>query len=73
MIAKVKPKKESDKIQYPCLMVSDDVIVLFISDQRGIVVAESASCPNYKIGHYSASWVMSGFKPYSGSVELSND
>ena len=73
MKSKLKPKKTKDEIQYPCLMVSDDLVVLFSSCRKGMTISQSLEYPNYKIGHYSATWDMPRFKVYSGSVELSND
>ena len=64
------PKKPA--ITYPCLMIStyNGAVVLFTADSKGTCVhAEGANV----LGEYSPDWAMSNFKPFNGTIALSND
>ena len=68
MKSKIKQKVKSDPV-FPCLMrrVPTGTIVLMIEKGHGIILS------GMDIGYMSYSWVMSDFKPFKGSVLLSND
>ncbi len=71
-------KKTNDfkgEIKYPCLMTAHDSlgskVVLFTEKDCGTVVySEGEQQP---IGYYTEAWVMSGFTPFDGTIELSNN
>ena len=59
---------------FPCIMISEEHIVLFICNKCGTVIAHPKdSKRGWSIGYYSSVWNMDSFKPLEGSVELSND
>lgn len=60
-------KSDSD---YPILMTTDDIVVLFSSDSTGVVIHGDTK---HGVGHYSESWDMGVFKRFNGSITLSND
>ena len=69
----IKTKKE--EIKYPCLMTADGdfgaIVVLFTDKCFGTVVySEREEQP---VGYYSKVWDMSGFVPFDGTIELSNN
>lgn len=70
----MKTKLEDVRIQleYPCLMISDDLtLVIFCRDGSGTVIYdESGDC---KIGEFRNDFVMRSFKPFYGKVVLQND
>lgn len=56
------------RIEYPCLMVSDDgAVVLFTEPEIGFAVKHAGGL------HYDTCWAMRCFTPFTGSVTLSND
>ena len=71
-------KKTNDlkgEIKYPMLMAahssSGSIVVLFHNECYGTVVySEREQQP---VGHYSKVWDMSGFTPFDGTIELSNN
>jgi hypothetical protein len=65
--------KES-ALTFPCLMITGDpdIVVLFREKKRGVIVhAEKGA--GYKVGYVSTSWDMPSFKPFTGSITLSNE
>lgn len=58
------------KDAYPCLMTSGASVVLFSKINTGTIIVDSGDC---KAGWHSSSWDMSLFKPFDGSVTLSNE
>lgn len=68
-----KKSNQEPKIKYPCLMIDDkcDRIVLFINGYAGIVVYGGDG--DIPMGISSSSWDMSLYRPFEGSVTLSND
>jgi hypothetical protein len=59
-------------LAFPCLLVSQgsDIIVLFTEDSTGTVVSGNGA---YRVGEFCKTWNMNTFKPFSGTVTLSND
>ena len=63
------------EIKYPCLMTAHSnlgaIVVLFTKKDFGTVVySERKEQP---IGYYIEDWAMSGFTPFNGTIELSNN
>ena len=71
---KVTFKDENKKIQYPWLGIdSDSMVVLFTEPRIGTVVKRpnlprTGSC----LGDHTTTWLMSTFKHFTGTLELSN-
>ena len=70
----IKTNDLKGEIKYPCLMTTHSrilsIVVLFNDRRCGVVVySEWKFQP---IGFYSEEWVMSGFTPFDGTIELSN-
>lgn len=65
--------KSSKPKDFPRLMIQakTDLVVLFGGMQEGVVVANPTI--DYKVGHYSKSFVFSNFIDFEDSVTLSND
>jgi hypothetical protein len=58
-------------VKYPMLMKADSgTIVLMKEVACGVVVANPVLIP---IGQYVTTWPMENFKPFTGSITLSND
>lgn len=68
--------KDLQESEFPRLMILKDdegeMIVLFVSKNRGMVVYNSCEITSAKLGHISDAWEISVFKPFYGSVELHN-
>lgn len=72
MSVKVEISEKSDTVKwdYPCILISSNGrIVLFYSENCGVQLNTSGS---EDIHHYD-DWQMSSFKPFNGSITLSND
>ena len=71
----VKDKDDDKKIKYPYIGIGENgLIVLFKACQRGVALVVPSNLFNiYKVGYYSERWEMSKFKPFEGSITLSND
>jgi len=71
----IKTNDLEGEIKYPCLMTAHinfgAIVVLFKEQNYGTVVySERRGQP---IGHYSEAWNMSGFTPFDGTIQLTND
>ena len=68
----VKENKVEQETKFPCLMISKESerIVLFEEDGRGTLLVDISGI--YTLGS-SSGWVMQGFKPFNGTIELSNE
>jgi hypothetical protein len=65
--------EKKEKEEYPKLMVSSiGRIVLFTSYKKGVLVDPNEVLTD-DIGCYSNCWAMDDFKPFNGTVTLSND
>lgn len=60
----IKDNSTSTEIKYPCLMVSDDMVYYFVNENTGVNLSE---------GLWSNNYTVSKFKPFTGTIELSND
>jgi hypothetical protein len=70
----VEEKKKDEEIKYPCLMKSNysGNIVLFIESEKGICLNKW----DFKISFFDKEffmWDMRNFKPFNGTISLSND
>jgi len=66
-------KDVHNDIKYPCLMISSvGRIVMFNSYKCGVQI-NTVSSGNLEIGDYLNCWAIEDFKPFNGSVTLSND
>jgi len=71
MKVEVNVKEMNDKMDYPCLMISDfGKIVFFTKECTGTVVNNTDFC---RIGDFSDGWNMRVFKPFHGTITLSNE
>lgn len=71
----INKEEKAREIKYPCLMTAHSslgaIVVLFHNEYCGTVVySERKGQP---IGYYSKAWIMSGFTPFDGTIELSNN
>lgn len=73
----IKNAEVQQEVIYPCLkeycgvmLDKMNFIVLFTEDKVGTVV-ESENSPHH-IGYYCEYWHVPDFKPFTGTVELSN-
>jgi ribosome-associated toxin RatA of RatAB toxin-antitoxin module len=71
MKLEVNNKEQNAEIKYPCLMISDnyECIVLMQKEETGIALKHE----NQEMGYFSNMWDMSEFKPFNGTITLSND
>lgn len=69
VVEAIKPKTE---LEYPCLMVgSHGTVVLFRANKCGTAVVTGGNSKR-NVGEYRTDWIMDVFKPYTGSLTLSN-
>ena len=69
---KIEITEKKKKMEYPWIGIGcNGTIVLFIDDKKGIVLNNTNS--EYRIGEYSNCWNMDFFKPFTGTIALSND
>lgn len=70
-------KKEEEELKFPCLMISSHVdnkysIILLANGMAGD--SDIYMCGmNLRTGEYSSTWIAHSFKPFNGSITLSND
>lgn len=69
MAINMKVNEDEKKLDYPLLMEGRSLIVLMISYGIGIVIQDNIT---YGIGYKQADWIMDNFKPFHGTIELSN-
>lgn len=68
---KVEVKEKDENPEYPKIMDGGrGVLVLFDKQKSGVVLRGDGE---YKIGYYSCMWEMKEFKPFNGTITLSND
>ena len=66
-----KEKKEKEII-YPCLMISDSGrIVFFTEPMKGVLLEDPSGV--HKRYSTDEEWGMFHFKPFNGTIKLSND
>lgn len=74
MKSKVKNNNTIDCIEYPCLMASSVLVVLATSARSAMVVAILKEEDAWrKVGDYDSNFSLTAFKPFYGTVELSNN
>lgn len=60
--------------EYPCLKVSvAGRIVLFISKETGVIVGWDNPPHEVKIGAFSKDWAETEFKPFTGTVTITQE
>ena len=70
---KVIEDKQEEKLDYPLLMISpNNLIVRMESHGSGTVVYEGNDKKYWPLGYKSLDWAMDEFKPFHGTIELSN-
>ena len=66
---------ESTTNSYPCLKESaidkGKIVVLFSEEGNGLVVYSKGSI--WRVGEYCSRWSMETFRPFNGTIELSNN
>lgn len=69
MKVNIKDNSTSTENKYPCLMIDKNgtEIALFISDGDGFILNGENT------GYHANDWHMDIFKPFIGTIELSND
>jgi len=71
MKVEVNEKAKTVEIVYPCLMISDQgKIVLFIRNGEGTALNDARWT---YIGEFNKGWDMDNFKPFHGTITLSNE
>lgn len=70
-------EKENEKdIEFPCLMKWDDIIILATKKVGNEICGTTVNrSSGWNIGTYSDDWsgLKDGFKPFNGTITLSND
>ena len=70
-MVKSEVKKVEKGSGYPKLMEgSDGFVVLFSNYNTGTVVIKCQS--SHPVGYHSMDWIPGKFKPFTGTIELSN-
>ena len=74
-----KEKEEAKEIKFPVLMESTDnkCVVLFNGESEGMVLLLLKENEFEYVGHYSDNWIKctntNVWKPFTGTIELSNE
>ena len=72
----VNKDSKAGNVKYPCLMIAEDGDILLATKEDDvcltgtIIVRED---DELNIGHCCTGWAKSAFKPFNGSITLSND
>ena len=70
---KIEVKKEEKKeFDFPCLMEDKEglgYLILMIEKSKGFALKHPAE----KVGYFSEVWDMFAFKPFNGTIKLSNE
>lgn len=71
----IKNQEDSEDI-YPYLgetkwADSKNIVVLFSEEGKGLVIYSKDSV--WRVGEYCSSWDMEVFRPFNGTIELSNN
>lgn len=71
-IVKNKNTEVKQEVKFPCLMIGNNsLIVMFLHYDWGVVVSKGDT--NWSVGdHMKSGWAKTVFKPFNGTVELSN-
>ena len=69
MIKSVRNESEVESA-YPKIMKSNNLVVLFSSHKKGVVIGSTSL---YDVGHISEDWAMDCFDNFVGSITLSNE
>ena len=71
----IKTNDLKGEIKYPMLMTAENqrgkIVVLFTDNNFGTVVYSERE--RQPVGYYSKRWDVSGFFPFNGTIELSNN
>jgi len=75
MKVEINEKKTQGEVKYPCLMKYNNTdighIILFINRTEGVVIEAKRS--GWLVGDYATDLSISQFKPFNGTITLSND
>lgn len=79
------PKSQKEELKFPCLMYmklieSNDIQIVLATEYgengnyhfKGTKISKSKD-DTYPLGDYSTEWITNDFKPFEGSITLSND
>jgi hypothetical protein len=72
MKVKVKESKSEKEIKFPCLMISEvtDVVAIFFDKEKGVSMNNKGG---FNEPEYFTRFHYPNFKPFSGTITLSND
>ena len=74
MIKVVETVKPDVPVEYPCLRIgkTTGTVVLFNAHKCGTVIKSVPHNADCGVGDYRQDWIMDTFKPYNGTLTLSN-
>ena len=72
MKIEIKEAEQKEEIEYPIVMEStdSDLTIFFTVPNKGFVLIEGDNC---KLGDYSEGWAMDEFKPFKGTITITQD
>jgi hypothetical protein len=73
MKVEINNKEENNEIKFPCLMISDNQKSVIIATEQCGDRLHGFALKNNQGLHFSKDWAKSVFKPFNGSITLSND
>ena len=72
MGTKVEVNGKKEMYTYPLLMISsEERIVWMLSESEGVIIKGKLN--SIQTGKYCTGWIMDEFKPFTGSITLSNN
>ena len=70
MKVEINNKEQNTEIKFPCLMISEKGNLVFMTEiGHGFALKHTKK----DIGYFSDLWDMDNFKPFNGSITLSNE
>jgi hypothetical protein len=74
MKVEVKESETEKELQFPCLMINAvEQVVLFHSYGSGTLLVDLVLKNSSEFGYHTSNWSQQDFKPFKGSIKLSND
>ena len=65
--------EENKELKFPKLMVLEETVVLFTSEDEGTVLLDKSIFNRFEVGHHSKEFDMTYFKDFKGKIVLSNE
>ena len=72
MKVEINNKEQNTEIKFPCLMISENEQTIILATREKDDVLSGFALKHNKELHFSKFWARKLFKPFNGSITLSN-